>query len=110
MQPVNSTFSKETNNVRTGRNAVRLDATGGTPSNNIEFRLTDEITTYLRGKTITYAAWVFVPDISEYDASDDTSQISKPTVFMTSFDGSTMVNGSSEIANHHNFSGAGSFF
>lgn len=102
--PTRATFARETTIVRKGANAVRVTATAGTSSNYLLWQLTGAAATYLRGKTVTLACWVWVPDIPAYSQSAPTAL---PGIEIQSFNGTTLV--SSTAVNTGTKSGAWNF-
>ncbi len=85
---VRATFSQETTIRRRGPNSLRIAATAGQANNHCEIRIAGEAVTALRGKTIRLGAWIWIPDIVEYD---EVARDSWPDVIISSFNGSVSV-------------------
>jgi len=83
---VNCTISKETTLVRKGQQAVRVTASAGTTSPNLQMSIGGGSVLALRGKTARLGVWAWVPNIDEYDESPRTES---PTIRLGSYNGST---------------------
>lgn len=87
--PNNVTLSKETALVRSGAHALRVTCTNAAGGfNSVAFRISGQSAIALRGKTATLCAWVYVPDIAQYDDADTTSQIARAGIVFST-DGAT---------------------
>lgn len=100
-----ATAAQETTLVRRGANAIKVLATAAQNFNSAAFRLTGEFVTALRGKTVRVGAWVWVPDIIEYD---EANRDSHPGVRIVSYNGSVNVE-STDLSNKM-VKGAWNFF
>ncbi len=88
--PSNATISQETSVVRRGRFAPKLTAVNGQAFNNNQWIIEGEPVVALRGKTIRFGAWVYVPAIAEYP--NDNTRTRLPGILVQSYNGSVTVN------------------
>jgi hypothetical protein len=92
IQLTRATFSKEATLVRRGLNALRVSATAGQAFNNMAILLGYGVPAQLAGKTARIGAWVWVPNITEYN---EASRTAYPGIAISSYNGSTFVDSSS---------------
>jgi hypothetical protein len=81
-----ATISQETTIVRRGQNAVRVTANAGSTDGNVMFQLTGDNVAALRGKTIRFGAWVWIPNHANFDELNETV---RPGVLILSNNGAT---------------------
>lgn len=97
--PTNATISKETTLVRRGLNALKVAATVSTTFNNVTIQIPTAVVTALRGRTIRMGAWVYVPNIAEYQNNDGSGLMpggAYPGPLLQSYNGSVAVNSSTK--------------
>lgn len=83
-----STFSKETTTVRKGANALRVSATAAQSQNHVDIQITGPAVTALRSKTVRLGAWIFVPNLTEYN---EASRTALPGIIAESYNGTVVV-------------------
>lgn len=103
--PTRATLSQETTIVRKGNNALRITADAGAGFNVCEMRITGPSMTYLRGKSVQFGAWIWVPDIAAFQKPTNTALAS---INSASYNGS--VNLVSATQNNYFKAGEWNFF
>lgn len=83
--PQRATRTQETAIVRRGGSAMRVTATAGLNFNYAFCAIGGPSVVSLRGKTIRLGAWIWVPNLTEYD---ETNRTAFPTIAISSFNGS----------------------
>jgi hypothetical protein len=105
-----ATVTQETTLVRKGKNALRMTFTAAQSSAaNVQFILNDAALTpaYLAGKTVSLYAWVWIPNTSDFNANDGSSQKIQPylALITNGTGGTTTTTGT-----HHTMRGAWNLF
>lgn len=84
--PTRATRTQETTIVRRGSSAMRVTATAGQNFNYAFNGFAGPAAVALRGRSVRACAWVWIPNITEFD---ETARTAFPTIGASSFNGAT---------------------
>ncbi len=96
---LNGTMSQETSIVRRGQNALKLQITAAQVSGYVSFIFNDSyLAVKLRGKTISLYAWIWVPNISEFNPSNRSTMAGTAvTLFTNGTGGTTAISATTSV-------------
>lgn len=103
-----ATASQDTTNVRRGLNAVKLTMTAAQTDGSINWTFNDSyLGVKLRGKTVSFYAWIWIPNLSGFDPNQGSAQVIQPyiSIFTDGTGGTTTASGT-----HHNQRNAWNLF